>query len=240
MGKIIAISGKNGAGKTTLAVNLALTLAKQKKITVLLNGDLNVGSTQCYLGCEIPKDMSLKAYLSDKVQVPEKYLVQLDRENNLYLMGVESGNEVYQKPALEKEQIGNLLSNLSMQTEYLVLDLPFDFQNGLTLLGMSYADNVLITMRSTTESAMWYRAHKNTIRSITKKAPQIFINMHEASITPNALADHIKEDFYLLPNCDNAWVRTDAGYGIVESKGKSEASYRKVLEEYISGIEVAK
>ncbi len=240
MGKIIAVTGKNGSGKTTLAVNLALTLAKKKKIAVLLNGDLNVGSTQCFLGAEIPREMSLKAYLSDKVQVPEKYLVQLERENNLYLLGVESSNENYQKPALEKEQIGNLLSNLSMQTEYVVLDLPFDLQNGLTLLGLSYADSCIITTRSTTESAMWYRAYKSTIRSITKKPPLIFLNMHEASITPNALSEQLKEDFFLLPNCENAWVRTDAGYAIVESKGKNESSYRKVLDEYINLIEVAK
>ncbi len=237
MGKIIAITGSNGSGKTTFATNLALLLARQKKITILVNGDINVGSTQCVLGAEIPKEKSLKKYLADKIQVPEKYLVQLERESNLYLLGVESGNNTYQKPLFEKDQIGTLITTLSMSCDYLILDLPFDLQNGMTLLGISYADTVCVTYKATTECALWHKAYKGTIRSISKKAPIPIVTMHNASLTPPTFVEQIGENFFLLPNCEDAWVRSDAGRGIVESKGKNESRYTKTLEDFIDSIE---
>ena len=57
--KIIAISsGKGGVGKTNVSVNLALSMAKQKKEVILLDADLGMANVDVLLGLNTEYDLS--------------------------------------------------------------------------------------------------------------------------------------------------------------------------------------
>ena len=72
---IAVSSGKGGVGKTTIAVNVALTLAKQGKKTLLLDADLGMANAHLILG--VNPEKTLDVFINKKKILLVKFHIKL-------------------------------------------------------------------------------------------------------------------------------------------------------------------
>ena len=117
--KIIAVSsGKGGVGKTNVSVNLALSMAKQKKEVLLLDADLGMGNVDVLLGLNTEYDLS--HVVSGERSLEE---IIVEGPSNMKIIPASSGiNKMANLTPAEQTGLINAFSELGNAVDALIVD----------------------------------------------------------------------------------------------------------------------
>lgn len=232
MGKIVSVFGQEGSGKSTLATNLACALAERQKVVIVLPAQLSYGGIQVFFGENIEKDKGIFAALSDKTEQPEKKLTQCKLNNNIYILGVP--NETYEvyTVAMEEVIVDKIFRKLSLTADYLIIDSTSDLYNGVTLLGLAKADEILCVYKSTISACLWNQSMDNTLRQLTEGRILPIVTEHGMGCN---VKEFIKvsqiEPLAYLPSIYNATFLENAGKPIYYDKDKSSDKYKRIIDQ---------
>ncbi len=117
--KIIAVSsGKGGVGKTNVSVNLAISMAKQKKEVMLLDADLGMANVDVLLGLNTEYDLS---HVISGERTLEEIIV--DGPSNIKIIPASSGiNKMANLTSAEQTGLINAFSELGNVVDALIID----------------------------------------------------------------------------------------------------------------------
>lgn len=119
---LMVIGARGGVGASTVAINLAGTLARQGKKTILLDLDLQFGSVALTL--DIDPGNGLREALDRPERVDSMFLnsSSVKISDNLYVLAAEEG--VSEAVTVNSESLTTLLHELQRHFDAIVVDLP--------------------------------------------------------------------------------------------------------------------
>ncbi len=117
--KIIAIgSGKGGVGKTNVSINLAISMAKQKKEVLLLDADLGMANVDVLLGLNTEYDLS---HVVSGERTLEEIIVE--GPSNIKIIPASSGiSKMANLTPAEQAGLINAFSELGNAVDVLIID----------------------------------------------------------------------------------------------------------------------
>ena len=111
---IAIASGKGGVGKTTIAVNLSISLALQKKTTILLDADLGMANAHILLG--LNPELSLEDFISGKSTLDDVITTTKDNSGGNAISNLLSLSD------LERHKIIQSFETISTKPDFLIID----------------------------------------------------------------------------------------------------------------------
>ena len=138
---IAIASGKGGVGKTTVAVNLSLSLALQKKETLLLDADLGMANSHILLGIN-PK-FSLEDFISGNSAIDD--VITSTKDNLKFISGGSAINNLLNLSDLERHKIKQSFSNLRKKPEYMLIDVGAGAEDS-SMSFMASSNKVIIVL----------------------------------------------------------------------------------------------
>ena len=115
---IAIASGKGGVGKTTIAVNLSISLALQKKTTLLLDADLGMANAHILLG--INPELSLEDFISGKSTLDD--VITTTKDNLKFISGGNAISNLLSLSDLERHKIIQSFETITTKPDFLIID----------------------------------------------------------------------------------------------------------------------
>ena len=213
-GKVISVAqARGGIGATTLAVNLADALrgetglmkkASRNKVAIL-DLDLQFGSVASFL--DVTPNEALAQIAADGTVPDATFLSQslVQSAGGLHVMAAPA--QFVPLEAMSREQIGGLLEHLSLQFDYVVVDLPRTLVHWIQAV-LDRSDQLLLVTDSTVPSI---RTAKRLIDAYSDENPTLPIEVvinHEAK--PMMRGRHHVQAAKLLERELRIWLPDDA------------------------------
>ncbi len=143
--KVLVVSSvAENESKSTIAANLAITLAKQGKRVVLIDGDIRKPSQQLIFGLNTETYTSLSDFLAGAGNLND-IIIPSGRENLLFIGGkdaVPSSTEL-----LGSDRTGKLIEACKNAADYVIIDTPPAGLIGDAQIFGEHADAVLLVTR---------------------------------------------------------------------------------------------
>ena len=172
---IAIASGKGGVGKTTISVNLSLSLALNKKNTILLDADLGMANTNLVLGVN-PTET-----LEDVVEGRKK-LQDVIVKFNSHLSFIAGGtSNLLNLPQTERMNLIRQFETISSEFDYMIVDIGAGGEEN-TVSFMAASDKVIIVM--TDDSTSYQNAYSLIkVSSLLKEIHNfgIIVNLNSSS-----------------------------------------------------------
>jgi pilus assembly protein CpaE len=143
-GKVIAVMGGGaGDGSSMVALNVAYILAKvHKKKTVIIDLDYQFGMIARHL--ELTQPYTIKEIFDHPDRGVDSTLLQrMVVAHSSGLNVITSAQTLDFVPEVRPELIRDLITSLSAQYEYVILDLPHRWERWISA-AISYSDNILL------------------------------------------------------------------------------------------------
>ena len=145
---IAIASGKGGVGKTTIAVNLSLSLALQKKDTLLFDADLGMANAHILLG--INPELSLENFTSGKSKLDD--VIYTTKEKLRFVSGGSAMKNLLNISDLERHKIIQSFDSISKKPEFMVIDVGAGAESS-SMSFMTSANKVVVVI--TGEPTSW-------------------------------------------------------------------------------------
>ncbi|MEN9204049.1 MAG: septum site-determining protein MinD [Thermostichus sp. DG_1_6_bins_120] len=142
MSRIIVItSGKGGVGKTTITANLGTALAQLGRSVVVVDADFGLRNLDLLLGLENRVVYTALEVIAGECRL-EQALVKDKRTSNLALL---PAAQTRNKTAVKPEQMRQLVSQLSDNHDYVLIDSPAGIEQGFRNAIAGATEAIIIT-----------------------------------------------------------------------------------------------
>lgn len=136
---LVVTSGKGGVGKSTVAVNLAVSLARRGKKTVVIDADTGLRSLDVLLGME--NDVVYD--LTDVVEGVCKLRQAVVKVRNVDNLSMLAAAQLRDMSSVSREQMEKVVSELKEQFDYVIIDCPAGVDLGFRV-AVAGADRAII------------------------------------------------------------------------------------------------
>lgn len=176
--RTIAITGgKGGVGKTSVALNLALTLARQEKRVLLLDGDTDLANVSIMVGM-YPKQ-TLANVITGECRLQDTLL---ETDYGLHIVPGASGvQECMDMGPTDSLQVLRALSHLESQYDYVIIDTAAGLQApSLHMIASAELACIVVTPdpASLTDA---FSLIKVILRRGYKRVPSVLVNMAQGA-----------------------------------------------------------
>ncbi|MBL1244926.1 MAG: septum site-determining protein MinD [Sulfurimonas sp.] len=142
MGIIIAvISGKGGVGKTTTTANIGLGIALNGKKCVVVDFDIGQRNLDMILGLENRVVYDMVQVMDGEVKLKQA-LIKSKMSDNLQFL---AASQTKDKSVLDSQKILNLVTELSKEFDFVILDAPAGIETGYEHT-IEFADRAIIVV----------------------------------------------------------------------------------------------
>lgn len=142
MGIIIAvISGKGGVGKTTTTANIGLGIALNDKKCVVVDFDIGQRNLDMILGLENRVVYDMVQVMDGEVTIKQA-LIKSKMSPNLHFL---AASQTKDKSVLESGKILKLVTDLSLDYDYVILDAPAGIETGYEHT-IEFADRAIVVV----------------------------------------------------------------------------------------------
>jgi len=140
MAKVLVVtSGKGGVGKTTSTAALGAALAHTGQRVVVVDFDVGLRNLDLVMGAERRVVFDLINVVTGVAKLPQA-LIRDKRLETLWLL---PASQTRDKDALTEEGVGEVISALREQFDWVICDSPAGIERG-AILAMRYADAAVI------------------------------------------------------------------------------------------------
>jgi pilus assembly protein CpaE len=228
-GKIVTIySPKGGTGCTTLAVNLALTLHNEDTRVALVDGNLQFGDVAVFMneqGKNTIIDLAPRAEELDPEIVEEVMLKHAT--SGLHILAAPSRPEYAEK--VSSAQFAKVLEYLQQMYSYVIVDTA-SLLTDVTLAAIDISDLVVLLTTQDIPSIKNCRLFLDLSQTLGIDRARILFIMNRfdkrINITPDRVADNLKQEVALVIPLDEATVTKAVNRGVpfvLDSKNQPAA-----------------
>lgn len=136
---LVVTSGKGGVGKSTVAVNLAVSLAKRGKKTVVIDADTGLRSLDVLLGMENDVVYDLTDVVEGVCKLKQAVVKVRDVDN----LSMLAAAQLRDMSSVSREQMEKVVSELKEQFDYVIIDCPAGVDLGFRV-AVAGADRAII------------------------------------------------------------------------------------------------
>lgn len=136
---LVVTSGKGGVGKSTVAVNLAVSLARRGKKTVVIDADTGLRSLDVLLGMENDVVYDLTDVVEGVCKLRQAVVKMRDVDN----LSMLAAAQLRDMSSVSREQMEKVVSELKEQFDYVIIDCPAGVDLGFRV-AVAGADRAII------------------------------------------------------------------------------------------------
>ncbi|CAM2060253.1 Z-ring positioning protein MinD [Desulfovibrionales bacterium] len=168
MGYIFVVtSGKGGVGKTTTTAAIGTGLALRGHRTVVVDFDVGLRNLDLLMGCERRVIYDFINVIHGEATLHQA-LIKDKRVGNLYVLAT---SQTQDKDALTCEGVGQVLTELSKEFEFVICDSPAGIEKG-AMLAMYFADQAVVVANPEISSVRDSDRVIGLLHSKTRRAEQ--------------------------------------------------------------------
>ncbi len=164
---VVVTSGKGGVGKTTTSAAFAAGLALRGYKTVVIDFDVGLRNLDLIMGCERRVVFDLLNVIHGEGSLNQA-LIKDKRVDNLFIL---PASQTRDKDALSREGVGEVISALQRNFDYIVCDSPAGIEKG-AMIAMYFADEALVVTNPEVSSVRDSDRIIGMLASKTRRAEQ--------------------------------------------------------------------
>lgn len=224
---IVVTSGKGGVGKTTVTANLGVCLSELGSKVLLIDADTGLRNLDLMLGLENRIVFNFFDFLDGKCTIEQTLVRDKQTDGDLLLLSLTKNKE---ERAISEDEIKNIVSILSKNFDYILIDSPAGIEEGFRI-AIASAKEALVVI--TPELASIRDADKVIGLLLSKSIEQDKINLVVNRVRPEMvqknnmisvgdIVDILSTNIIgVIPEDKNIIISTNRGEPIVKDKSRS-------------------
>lgn len=220
--RIAFLSGKGGVGKTSLAVNIALSLARIGRKTILIDCDLGLANADVLLGVQ-PKATLDGVFAAGK----DVHRAIINLPSGLWL--IPGAGSTLPKQAVDSGKLENVLERIDNDAEFILLDAGAGIDEGVQHVARLSDEVIVVAIPENAATLNAYRLIKIILGMRPAPAVRLIVNRAVSKEAARRVASGLigaSREFLKTDPDYLGWIPVDQ---LVEQAGRER---RPLVERY--------